>query len=188
MGDFGPDGTQPPPPPALFPDPLAGLVTGEGFTSSGPRADRSGPAAVEPTGQPAPLPVVGRSVPAQAGPSRQPVRSPAGRPVPPRPGDRSVPKPSGGPVRATARRVPPPGVGARPAVVGQGVPPQVRLPAARSAPVVRPPAPARPTPPGTAPEQRKSRGWLGCLVLLGLIAAISPVLRAIIEAVVDLFR
>ncbi|WP_170067907.1 hypothetical protein [Lentzea guizhouensis] len=25
--DFGPDGTQAPPPPALFPDPLAGLVT-----------------------------------------------------------------------------------------------------------------------------------------------------------------
>ncbi len=27
--DFGPDGTQAPPPPALFPDPLAGLVTAD---------------------------------------------------------------------------------------------------------------------------------------------------------------
>ncbi|MFC6088079.1 hypothetical protein [Saccharothrix lopnurensis] len=29
MDDFGPDGTQPLPPPRLFPDALAGLVTGE---------------------------------------------------------------------------------------------------------------------------------------------------------------
>ncbi|MDX8033883.1 hypothetical protein SK803_26985 [Lentzea sp. BCCO 10_0856] len=27
--EFGPDGTQPPPPPRLFPDPLAGLVTAD---------------------------------------------------------------------------------------------------------------------------------------------------------------
>ncbi|RAS60297.1 hypothetical protein C8D87_112194 [Lentzea atacamensis] len=29
--DFGPDGTQAPPPPRLFPDPLAGLVTADTF-------------------------------------------------------------------------------------------------------------------------------------------------------------
>lgn len=32
--DFGPDGTQAPPPPRLYPDPLAGLVTADTWTSS----------------------------------------------------------------------------------------------------------------------------------------------------------
>ncbi|GHH49878.1 hypothetical protein [Lentzea cavernae] len=31
--EFGPDGTQAPPPPRLFPDPLAGLVTADSFVS-----------------------------------------------------------------------------------------------------------------------------------------------------------
>ena len=32
--EFGPDGTQAPPPPRLFPDPLAGLVTADTWTTS----------------------------------------------------------------------------------------------------------------------------------------------------------
>ncbi|NKE59217.1 hypothetical protein FXN61_21325 [Lentzea sp. PSKA42] len=32
--EFGPDGTQAPPPPRLFPDPLAGLVTADTWTAS----------------------------------------------------------------------------------------------------------------------------------------------------------
>ncbi|MET9231488.1 hypothetical protein [Lentzea sp. NPDC003310] len=31
--EFGPDGTQAPPPPRLFPDPLAGLVTADSFVA-----------------------------------------------------------------------------------------------------------------------------------------------------------
>ncbi|SEP81032.1 hypothetical protein [Lentzea albida] len=33
INEFGPDGTQAPPPPRLFPDPLAGLVTADGFVA-----------------------------------------------------------------------------------------------------------------------------------------------------------
>lgn len=33
INEFGPDGTQAPPPPRLFPDPLAGLVTADSFVS-----------------------------------------------------------------------------------------------------------------------------------------------------------
>ncbi|MEU4741114.1 hypothetical protein AB0G02_11720 [Actinosynnema sp. NPDC023658] len=60
---FAPDGTQPPPPPPLFPDPLAGLVTGE-------RQYRP-PATAIPT-----APAVPRPVPAQVPPTR---RAPARR-------------------------------------------------------------------------------------------------------------
>lgn len=34
INEFGPDGTQAPPPPRVFPDPLAGLVTADTWTSS----------------------------------------------------------------------------------------------------------------------------------------------------------
>ena len=33
INEFGPDGTQAPPPPRLFPDPLAGLVTADSFVA-----------------------------------------------------------------------------------------------------------------------------------------------------------
>lgn len=33
INEFGPDGTQAPPPPRLYPDPLAGLVTADGFVA-----------------------------------------------------------------------------------------------------------------------------------------------------------
>ncbi|MEU4801135.1 hypothetical protein [Actinosynnema sp. NPDC023587] len=48
MDDFGPDGTQEPPPPRSFPDPLAGLVTGETYPPRPFPDALSGPAAPGP--------------------------------------------------------------------------------------------------------------------------------------------
>ncbi|GAA3460220.1 hypothetical protein GCM10018963_22330 [Saccharothrix longispora] len=131
--EFGPDGTGEPPPPRLFTDPLAGLVTGEAVLW---------PEAVTPVVAP--------------------------RPVVP------------------------------PAVVSPGV---VRPPAVVAAPVVRrarraPATGGRPpvvhAPPGQARvgAGEKGRGGLVAflVVLGGLGALLFPVVRAIIDAVVDLFR
>ncbi|MEU4445158.1 hypothetical protein AB0H25_17780, partial [Actinosynnema sp. NPDC023926] len=49
-GRFGYDGTQPPPPPPLFPDALAGLVTGERYEA------KAAPPVVPPPPMPVPQP------------------------------------------------------------------------------------------------------------------------------------
>ncbi|GAA1264461.1 hypothetical protein [Saccharothrix xinjiangensis] len=75
MDEFGPDGTQALPPPPSFPDPLAGLVTGEGP----PHREVVTP--VEPARPVAP-PVVAVPAPVQRGPAR---RRQVPRPDPPAP-------------------------------------------------------------------------------------------------------
>ena len=75
--DFGPDGTQAPPPPRLFPDPLAGLVTAGGLIAPQWTSPRS--RVVVPT-PPAPAEAVREALHAQM---RQEQRRPrAPRPQP----------------------------------------------------------------------------------------------------------
>jgi hypothetical protein len=68
---FGYDGTQPPPPPPLFPDPLAGLVTGERYVAE------AVPPVVPPTPAPVPQPGPAHVPPNRRAPARKPVRTPA---------------------------------------------------------------------------------------------------------------
>lgn len=52
INEFGPDGTQAPPPPRLFPDPLAGLVTADSFVApqwTSPSSRVAVPTPAEPT-------------------------------------------------------------------------------------------------------------------------------------------
>ncbi|MEV8438912.1 hypothetical protein AB0425_16175 [Actinosynnema sp. NPDC051121] len=69
---FGHDGTQPPPPPPLFPDPLAGLVTGERYEA------KAVPPVVPPTPPTAPR-ADPPPVPTRREQARKPVRAPAQR-------------------------------------------------------------------------------------------------------------
>ncbi|MEU4763715.1 hypothetical protein AB0H12_10690 [Actinosynnema sp. NPDC023794] len=68
---FGYDGTQPPPPPPLFPDPLAGLVTGERHVTE------VVPPVVPPTPAPVPQPGPAHVQPNRRAPARKPVRTAA---------------------------------------------------------------------------------------------------------------
>ena len=70
-GRSGHDGTQPPPPPPLFPDPLAGLVTGERYVTE------AAPPAPPPVPPPVPQPGPPDVPPARHAPARKPVRAPA---------------------------------------------------------------------------------------------------------------
>ncbi|XVS64809.1 hypothetical protein ACQPYE_01725 [Actinosynnema sp. CA-299493] len=70
-GRFAHDGTQPPPPPPLFPDALAGLVTGERYVT------KAVPPIVPPTPAPVPRPGPAYVPPARREPARKPVRAPA---------------------------------------------------------------------------------------------------------------
>ena len=103
-GRFGHDGTQPPPPPHVYPDPLAGLVTGE--------QPYRAPEAVVPvvTPPPAPVPVDVPSpraaVRRQAEPRSRPVRAPAQH-VTGQPAEHA-------PHAGLARRQPPPAPGWQP--------------------------------------------------------------------------
>jgi outer membrane biosynthesis protein TonB len=67
----GYDGTQPPPPPPLFPDPLAGLVTGERYEA------KPVPPVVPPTPAPVPQPGPAYVPPTRRAPARKPARAPA---------------------------------------------------------------------------------------------------------------
>ncbi|MCC8248109.1 hypothetical protein [Saccharothrix luteola] len=68
---FGHDGTQPPPPPPLFPDPLAGLVTGERYVAE------AVPPVVPPPPAPVSQPGPAHVPPNRRAPARKPVRAPA---------------------------------------------------------------------------------------------------------------
>jgi hypothetical protein len=67
---FGHDGTQPPPPPPLFPDPLAGLVTGERYEA------KAVPPVVPPTPPPVPRPDPPYVPPPRRAQARKPARAP----------------------------------------------------------------------------------------------------------------
>ncbi|ROP38951.1 hypothetical protein [Saccharothrix texasensis] len=69
-GRFAPDGTQPPPPPPVFPDALAGLVTGERFVT------KAVPPIVPPP-MPAPRPGPAYVPQTRRASSREPVRAAA---------------------------------------------------------------------------------------------------------------
>ncbi|MEV1120152.1 hypothetical protein AB0I91_34310 [Actinosynnema sp. NPDC049800] len=70
-GRSGYDGTQPPPPPPLFPDPLAGLVTGEHHVA------KAVPPIAPPTPAPVPEPGPAYVAPNRRAAARKPVRAPA---------------------------------------------------------------------------------------------------------------
>lgn len=156
----GRDGTQAPPPPPVFPDPLAGLVTGERLYQP--------PEATAPIGPP-PVP---RQEPAP--PPAAPVRRP---PQARRPAQAQRPAPRSAAAPRPAQASPP----ARTAWSAQASRPDQGL---RQAPG-RPPAPRGP---GQQPTKSRS-GLIGCLVGLAVLAGLLfNVLREIIEAVVDLLR
>jgi hypothetical protein len=160
---FGPDGTQPPPPPRTFPDPLAGLVTGERHYQR-----HTAPRVVVPPLAP-PQPPSTPHAPAPHLPARAPahrIGSAAGPASAQRGAGRDVAE-----QRAKAREV------AEQRARAQHV-------TGRQPPM----APVDHTVAGTQPK--KSRGGLiGCLVVLAALSGLLlNVLREIIEAVVDLVR
>ncbi|GAA0238810.1 hypothetical protein GCM10010492_42470 [Saccharothrix mutabilis subsp. mutabilis] len=188
--DFGPDGTQAPPPPRFFPDPLAGLVTGERLPPAG--AGSSPPAVVDPVSGAASGPRLhdptgyrqsGAS--AGAGERRPAARRAPGRPAQPRGSAQSGRSVQSGrsaqPAGWNVPQAPPPSPYAYP--VG-------RQPAQNApAPVVPPhaPLPQRAPRPARTPQKRTA-GRLGCLAVLAVLGGLLyPVVRAIIEAVVRLF-
>ncbi|MBB5807153.1 hypothetical protein F4560_006921 [Saccharothrix ecbatanensis] len=178
MDDFGSgpaalDGTQAPPPPRAFPDPLAGLVTGE----QPYRREAVAPIVVPPLAPPQPpsAPYV-PSVPAARRPARAAQR-PAQMPA------QSHRQPAGphvsGP-HVSGPHVTGPHVSGRHVVPGQ---PTAHLPhpgLARREPAQ---APAQ-------QERKKGKGGLiGCLVLLAALSGLLVnVVREIIQAVADLLR
>ncbi|MEJ2858631.1 MULTISPECIES: hypothetical protein [unclassified Saccharothrix] len=197
--DFGRDGTQAPPPPRFFPDPLAGLVTG---------ADRvfpdalSGSAALEPAPAP-PAPAAAESVGSGEGaasgprlhdptgyrqsgvPSDRVRRAPAARRAPTRPvqqGWNAPHAPAPSPYAYPTAQAPVPNAPT------QYVPPHAPL-ASRAVPHA--PLPSRAAPHQPRPVQTPQKtgvGWVGCLVLLAVLSGLLfPVARAIIEMVVRFF-
>ena len=166
-GRFGYDGTQPPPPPPAFPDPLAGLVTGERYETK----------AVPPIVLPTPMPVP-QPGPAYVPPTRRAHARGSGRDA----------------VRAPARHVSgepeahAPHVGLardqpRQDAVQQVPVPQTSVPQASGQQWQGQPGPGQ-----EAPKKNKS-GLIGCLVVLAALSGLLfNVVREIIEAVVDLVR
>ncbi|WP_157620010.1 hypothetical protein [Saccharothrix sp. NRRL B-16348] len=71
VGRSGYDGTQPPPPPPLFPDALAGLVTGERYVT------KAVPPVVPPAPPPVPQPGSPDVPPTRRAPAHRPVRAPS---------------------------------------------------------------------------------------------------------------
>ncbi|MFE2750389.1 hypothetical protein ACFXGA_00125 [Actinosynnema sp. NPDC059335] len=164
----GQDGTQAPPPPPVFPDPLAGLVTGERLYRPPGAAAPVEPPPAAAARQPAP-----RSVPARrSAPGPQAARSAWSAQVAGSGRAARPPQASAGAARS------PRGSAAR-----EAGPARVRRQAAASP--ARPPAPRVP---GQQPTKGRS-GLIGCLVGLAVLAGLLfNVLREIIEAVVDLLR
>ncbi|GAB3000412.1 hypothetical protein [Saccharothrix stipae] len=74
-GRFGYDGTQPPPPPPLFPDALAGLVTGERYEA------KAAPPVVPPPPMPVPQPGPAYVPPARRASAREQARKPVRAPA-----------------------------------------------------------------------------------------------------------
>jgi hypothetical protein len=177
-GPTGQDGTQAPPPPRVFPDPLAGLVTGERHY----QREATAPRVVVPPLAP-PQPPSAPYFP----PPRRPARAPARRTAST---SRQAPV-----QRGTAQQVP----GQR--VTGQQVAEQrataqraTEQPAAHvpHAELARRQPGMRPVEHAVVREEpkKKSRGGLiGCLVALAALSGLLfNVVREIIEAVVDLLR
>ncbi|WP_158848149.1 hypothetical protein [Saccharothrix deserti] len=166
-GLFGEDGTQAPPPPRVFPDPLAGLVTGERYD-----VEAVPPVVVPP---PVPLPQPG---PAYVPPARRPARGQALRPAQHSRPARQVPGQASGQVSTHASGHVSTHVSRQ--VSGQ---PAAHVPHAE---------PARRQPEQAVVQEgpKKSRGGLiGCLVVLAALSGLLfNVVREIIEAVVDLLR
>ncbi|RKT71221.1 hypothetical protein DFJ66_4502 [Saccharothrix variisporea] len=193
--DFGPDGTQAPPPPRFFPDPLAGLVTGadrvfpDALSGSASLEPAPPPPAVEPeTAGSAPL---GPGLGVASGPRlHDPTGYRQSRPSELRRGRPTTRRPTAPPVRQgwTSPQAPQPSPYAYPAarVPVQNaptpyVPPHAPLPQRAAQPVRNVARPAQ-TP------QKTSVGWVGCLVVLAVLGGLLyPVARAIIEMVVRLF-
>ena len=178
MDDFGPDGTQPPPPPRFFPDPLAGLVTGEHLPPP-PRAPVV-PDVTTPDEPPRAAPAPRQPVPARP-PARRPARRTAAAPAQP---FAQHQQPFAQPHQPSPYAYP----------MAQTPVPHAPTPfVTPHAPLARRPAQAHPHTPAAPPrpaETRKSAaaGWAGCLVVLAVLGGLLlPVVRAIVDAVVKLF-
>lgn len=178
-GPVGKDGTQAPPPPRVFPDPLAGLVTGERHyqrEATAPRVVVPPPAPPQPPSAPyfpppRPARAPARRAPAQRGTAQQvPGQRGTGRQVPGQHGTgRQVAEQRASAQRASAQ-------------------PAAHVPHAELA--RRQPTTASVEHVVVREEPKKSRGGLiGCLVVLAALSGLLfNVLREIVEAVVDLLR
>ncbi|MEU6149861.1 hypothetical protein ABZ816_07665 [Actinosynnema sp. NPDC047251] len=161
MDDFGPDGTQAPPPPHLFPDSLSGLVTGD--------ADPPRPFPDALSGSAAPGPPVIPQVVAQpvyAEPPRRPAHHKQTRRAP-------GPTPDLAPAWSNAPR--------------SYSPPQAYQ--QRSVPYAQRPAMNQVQHQQQLPAKKSGKGNLiGCLVVLATLSGLLfNVLREIVEAVAKLF-
>ncbi|WP_433267530.1 hypothetical protein ACQPZF_01735 [Actinosynnema sp. CS-041913] len=163
MDDFGPDGTQAPPPPRLFPDPLAGLVTG-GATP--PPAFPDALTGLVTGGQPV-RPAAGSPVDVPAPIDPQVYAEPPRRAV-----ARRAPRRPHGPLQPAQAPLPHP----QPTRFTQPVPFAMRQI-----------EPARQQP---AQERKSGKGGLaGCLLVLAVLSGLLfNVLREIVGAVAELFR
>ncbi|MEV0677310.1 hypothetical protein AB0I60_12405 [Actinosynnema sp. NPDC050436] len=179
MDDFGPDGTQAPPPPHLFPDSLAGLVTGDADPPRPFPDALSGPAAPGP-------PVIPQvaAQPVYAEPPRRPAHHKQTRRAP-GPAPQLAPA---WPNAAQAYQQRPVPFTQRPAVAPGPFTP--RPPVGRQPTGGRVPLAQRP-PMGQVVQQtapKSGNGVLGCLVaLLVTSGLLLTVLREVFEALVELF-
>ncbi|MFI9008959.1 hypothetical protein ACIGNX_17215 [Actinosynnema sp. NPDC053489] len=184
-GRSGYDGTQPPPPPRLFPDPLAGLVTGEQpYRPPEPVVPPMvvPPGVVPPAAVEVPPHAGTRAAPGGARPARPTVpqsRTAQGRAAQGRAAQGRSAQDRGTPNRRTQVRSA-----------------QVSAPSGWSAPLPAAPGRSGPQVPaqvprtvGPQPPKKNAAGLVGCLVVLAALGGLLfNVLREIIEAVVDLVR
>jgi hypothetical protein len=175
-GPAGLDGTQAPPPPRVFPDPLAGLVTGE----QSYRREAVAPIVVPPLAPP--QPPSAPYVPSARRPARAQRLAQSHRPA------QSHRQPTG--PQVAAPQVAAPHVAA-PHVTGPYVSGRHVVPGQPTAHLPHPGLARRE--PAQAPaqqERKKGRGGLiGCLVLLAALSGLLVnVVREIIQAVADLLR
>ena len=160
-----PDGTQPPPPPRAFEDPVSGLVTGAAYESEPFKIDLVKP--IEPD-----MDEVRRQVDAVLSvedEARSPIiPAPRARPaMPPRVTPGIVPNPRAGRPRPAVRQL----SGLRP-----------RLPGAS-------PATRAPRPPGRRRPQGSTIGWTGLVVLLLLFVVLAvSALNSLADTITGLFN
>ncbi|QUF01663.1 hypothetical protein KCV87_19070 [Actinosynnema pretiosum subsp. pretiosum] len=186
-GLFGPDGTQAPPPPAAFPDPLAGLVTGElPWALPAPEVRAAEVRAAAPLAPPAAVTPQRAARPTGAGGRPQAGRARTGQRAPqaPRP---AVPHP---PVPYPPASYPP--VPHPTAPYPQVPHPQLQhlAPPPRQVPGLRAQrGPAAPAQPAEALAKGTGSTVVGILVVFGVIASILfTTLREVVGELLDLLR